>query len=105
MVDNDWPGMSWVTIAPGNYQMREGEDRVSTCQIEFDVWNFEHFKSIPLIEDYSIAPFRTLSFDIEVQTNGIRFPSAQLDPIITIASIVKKHGDETPFIRTVFTLK
>jgi DNA polymerase delta subunit 1 len=97
--------MSWVTVGPGHYNIREGEDKVSTCQIEFDVWDYTHFKSVPLTENYSIAPFRTLSFDIEVQTNGMTFPTAQNNPIITIANIVKIHGSETPYIRNVFTLK
>ena len=43
-------------------------------------------------ENDRIVPLRILSFDIEVSTDGIKFPHASRDPIIQIANIVKIHG-------------
>jgi DNA polymerase delta subunit 1 len=78
---------------------------VSTCQIELDVFDYRNIKALSVYENSKIAPLRILSFDIEVSTDGIKFPTPNKDPVIQIANIVKIHGEKEPFIRNVFTLK
>lgn len=45
-----------------------------------------------------------MSFDIECAGRKGIFPEAQIDPVIQIASMVTRHGENKPFIRNVFTL-
>jgi DNA polymerase delta subunit 1 len=54
--------------------------------------------------DSKIAPLRILSFDIECSAAKGKFPTANEDPIIQIANIVKIHGEKEPFVRNIFTL-
>ncbi|KXN81551.1 DNA polymerase delta catalytic subunit [Leucoagaricus sp. SymC.cos] len=51
-----------------------------------------------------IAPLRILSFDIECAGRKGVFPEAEHDPIIQIANMVTRHGEDKPFIRNIFTL-
>ncbi len=63
-------------------------------------------EGLPCQDEYSkIAPVRIMSFDIECSAPSGKFPQASQDPIITIANIVKIHGEDEPFVRNVFTLK
>ena len=70
-----------------------------------------------------MAPLRILSFDIECAGRKGIFPEAEIDPVIQIANMVTRQGtflpvnvmqprlifihpgEQTPFIRNVFTLK
>ena len=79
--------------------------RSSTCQIEFDVVDFQNIEPVPLSIKSDIAPLRILSFDIECSADKGKFPTPDCDPVIQIANIVKVHGEQQPFIRKVFTLK
>jgi len=86
--------------------MRNNATKESTCQFEFDVLNFSDVKGIPLEINSKIAPIRIMSFDIECcSTVKGEFPTADKDPIIQIANIVKIHGEKEPFVRNIFTLK
>ena len=104
LVDQDLPGMSWIRIPAGCYFLRKHEEHASTVQIEIDVMNYKDVEPIPIEVDASIAPLRIMSFDIEVTTDGVRFPTACRDAVIQIANVVKCQGSEVPFVRNVFTL-
>ena len=51
-----------------------------------------------------LAPLRVLSFDIECAGRKGIFPEARIDPVIQIANMVTRQGEDKPFIRNVFTL-
>ena len=82
MIDNDMSGMSWINVEQNHYKVRNVYDKVSNCQIEIDIPNYEDLKRVPLSENSKIAPLRILSFDIEVSTDGIKFPTPNRDPVI-----------------------
>ena len=66
MIDKDFVGMSWVRIAAGNWTLRRESDKASSCQIEFDVENYNDLIAVPSEGVFSkIAPIRILSFDLE----------------------------------------
>lgn len=58
----------------------------------------------PVGEWSKMAPFRTLSVDIECQGRKGCFPEAEKDAVIQIASTVQRVGEEAPFLRHVLTL-
>lgn len=51
-----------------------------------------------------MAPLRILSFDIECAGRKGIFPEANVDPVIQIANVVTRVGEEKPFIRNVFCM-
>jgi len=52
--------------------------------------NYNHVIGLPCEGEYSkIPPLRILSFDIECSAEAGKFPTAQTDPVIQIANIVK----------------
>ena len=51
-----------------------------------------------------MAPLRVLSFDIECAGRKGVFPEANQDPVIQIANVVTRYGEEKPFVRNVFVL-
>ena len=53
----------------------------------------------------TLAPLRIFSLDIECAAPKDKFPKPKTDPIITIACIVKVHGEEEFLARHVFTLQ
>ena len=65
MIDMDIVGMNWIQIEKSKYMLRRESQKVSTCQFEFDVMEFNAVEPIPLDQDSKIAPLRILSFDIE----------------------------------------
>ncbi|KAG8749175.1 DNA-directed DNA polymerase delta [Ceratobasidium sp. 428] len=104
MIDTHIVGMNWVEVPAGNYDMRVGDRKVSTCQLEFDV-QYDALKShAPDGEWSKIAPLRVLSFDIECAGRKGIFPEASIDPVIQIANMVTVQGETAPFVRNVFTL-
>ncbi|KAI0031276.1 DNA polymerase family B-domain-containing protein [Vararia minispora EC-137] len=104
MIDTKVVGMSWIEVPPGKYTLLTGKNKKSHCQIEFSVrWN--EFISHPAEGAWSkIAPLRILSFDIECAGRKGIFPEANVDPVIQIANMVTRQGENRPFIRNVFTL-
>jgi DNA polymerase delta subunit 1 len=66
MIDNEIGGMTWVRIQAGSWKIRSQSFKETTCQIEFDVENYNDVECLPCEGDYSkLAPLRILSFDIE----------------------------------------
>lgn len=81
MVDNQINGMSWIGIDPDQYILRDEKDKISTCQIELDVFDYRNVKEVQKTKA-NIAPLRIMSFDIEVSTDGVKFPTPGKCPVI-----------------------
>lgn len=108
MVDTGVVGCSWVELPAGTYRKRgQGSYPVieSRCQIEVDVAFDKFIAHEPEGEWAKVAPFRILSFDIECAGRKGIFPEPQHDPVIQIANMVIRQGENEPFLRNVFTLK
>ncbi|KAF1983902.1 putative DNA polymerase delta catalytic subunit [Aulographum hederae CBS 113979] len=104
MIDTGIQGMSWVEAPAGKYELIADWQRSSNCQIEARV----HYRDLiahPADGEWAkMAPLRTLSFDIECAGRKGIFPEANVDPVIQIANVVTRYGDEKPFVRNVFVL-
>uniref|UniRef100_A0A8D8ACP3 DNA polymerase n=1 Tax=Culex pipiens TaxID=7175 RepID=A0A8D8ACP3_CULPI len=108
MVDTNVVGCSWIEIPEGKWRIRrkgKGLALETRCQIEIDVAYNEFIAHDPEGEWSKVAPFRILSFDIECAGRKGIFPEPQHDPVIQIANMVIRQGDQEPFLRNVFTLK
>lgn len=108
MVDTNVVGCSWIELPPGQWKLRERTTNPlpeSRCQIEVDVAYDKFIAHEPENEWSKVAPFRILSFDIECAGRKGIFPEAKYDPVIQIANMVYKQGEQEPFLRNVFTLK
>lgn len=96
--------MSWVEVPPTRYRVLPLVERQSDCQIEAVV----HFRDLiahPNDGEWAkMAPLRVLSFDIECAGRKGVFPEAEKDPVIQIANVVTRYGEEKPFVRNVFVL-
>ena len=97
-------GMSWVEAPATKYHMIPNKDRHSNCQIEAYV----HYRDLVAHEAVGewakMAPLRILSFDIECAGRKGVFPEANHDPVIQIANVVTRTGEDKPFVRNVFCL-
>jgi DNA polymerase delta subunit 1 len=104
MIDTGVTGMSWVEVPKGQYHMVADKNRHSNCQIEAYV----HFQDLIAHNNdgewAKMAPLRVLSFDIECAGRKGIFPEADKDPVIQIANVVTRYGEEKPFVRNVFVL-
>ncbi|KAJ4351362.1 DNA-directed DNA polymerase delta [Didymosphaeria variabile] len=104
MVDTSIVGMSWVEAPIGKYKLIPLRERHSNCQIEAQI----HYKDLiahPADGEYSkSAPLRILSMDIECAGRKGIFPKAEIDPVIQIANVVTRFGEEKPFVRNVFCM-
>ncbi|KAF8243268.1 DNA polymerase delta catalytic subunit [Wilcoxina mikolae CBS 423.85] len=104
MVDTKVSGMSWVEAPAGAYELLPVNQLVSTCQIEAQV-SYKNLIAHGTDGEYArMAPLRILSFDIECAGRKGIFPEASHDPIIQIANVVTRYGEDKPFIRNVFCL-
>ncbi|KAJ8694870.1 DNA-directed DNA polymerase delta [Pleurotus ostreatus] len=104
MIDAKVLGMNWIEVLAGKYKLKSDAEKKSHCQIEFEV-KYDQFISHPAEGEWSkIAPLRILSFDIECAGRKGIFPEAREDPVIQIANMVTRQGEQKPFIRNVFTL-
>jgi DNA polymerase delta subunit 1 len=96
--------MSWVETPASKYTVIPMRDRHSNCQIEA----YCHYRDLiahPAEGEWAkMAPLRTLSFDIECAGRKGIFPEANVDPVIQIANVVTRYGEEKPFVRNVFCL-
>src|SRR5438067_174376 len=96
--------MSWVEVPSTQYKMIPHKDRHSNCQIEAEV----HFRDLiahPSDGEWAkMAPLRILSFDIECAGRKGIFPEANVDPVIQIANVVTRYGEDKPFVRNVFCM-
>ena len=104
MIDTGVTGMSWVEVEPSKYTVIAQKDRQSNCQIEA----YCHFRDLVAHHNdgewAKMAPLRILSFDIECAGRKGIFPEANQDPVIQIANVVTRYGEDKPFIRNVFVL-
>ncbi|KAJ3576454.1 hypothetical protein NP233_g410 [Leucocoprinus birnbaumii] len=97
-------GMNWIEVPAGQYRLIQGQSKRSNCQIELHM-RYDAFISHPPEGAWQkIAPLRILSFDIECAGRKGIFPEAEKDPVIQIASMVTRNGEDKPFIRNIFTL-
>ena len=104
MIDTHLAGMSWVSVNPAKYHMIPERDRQSHGQIEAHC----HYRDLiahPIDGEWQkMAPLRVLSFDIECAGRKGIFPEANVDPVIQIANVVTRYGEDKPFVRNVFCL-
>lgn len=105
MVDNKVYGCSWVELPPGTYKVRDKKEHQSHCQLECDINYTDFIAHAPEGDWATIAPLRTLSFDIECTNRKGIFPEPEHDAVIQIANVVVKQGVKEPFIRCIFTLR
>lgn len=98
-------GGAWIEFPAGSYTLRNSKARVSHAQIELDVqdWNTV-VAHAPEGEWLKMAPLRVLSFDIECAGRKGFFPTAEEDPVIQIANVLKEAGKTHPVAQNVFTL-
>lgn len=97
-------GMSWVEVPASKYHMMPNKDRHSNCQIEAHV-NYRDLIAHPADGEWAkMAPLRVLSFDIECAGRKGVFPEANQDPVIQIANVVTRYGEDKPFVRNVFCM-
>ncbi|KAF1815270.1 DNA polymerase delta large chain [Eremomyces bilateralis CBS 781.70] len=104
MIDCKISGMSWVEAPAGKYRLLPQKERHSNCQIEAEV-NYKDLIAHQAEGDWAkMAPLRVLSFDIECAGRKGIFPEADQDPVIQIANVVTRYGEEKPFVRNVFAM-
>lgn len=104
MIDTGLAGMAWVEAKAGKYKLVSEQDKLSNCQIEAIV-DYRDMIAHPPNGDWAkMAPLRVLSFDIECAGRQGIFPEPNVDPVIQIANVVTRYGEEKPFIRNVFCL-
>lgn len=119
LIDGGLSTGSWVSIARHKSFIRLGEQqktvnslrpspyqRVSSCQIEIDLF----YSDLEVLGSSgkwaSLPPVRVLSFDIECITeSGVGFPEPQKDSVIQISSVVTLLDSPEPICNVVFTLK
>ncbi|KAJ7224475.1 DNA polymerase family B-domain-containing protein [Mycena pura] len=104
MIDTKVVGMNWIEVPAKKYTVLSEKDRKSHCQLEINVKYDDFISHAPEGEWSSIAPLRILSFDIECAGRKGIFPVPEVDPVIQIANMVTRQGEQKPFIRNVFTL-
>jgi DNA polymerase delta subunit 1 len=107
MVDTKVVGCCWIQLPAGKWRKREKgkkPDLVSRCQLEVDIAFDQFVAHEPEGEWSKVAPLRILSFDIECAGRKGIFPEANHDPVIQIANMVIRQGEQEPFLRNVFTL-
>ncbi|KAF7308685.1 DNA polymerase [Mycena chlorophos] len=102
MIDTKVVGMNWIEIPANKYIVKDRPK--SHCQLEISVKYQDIISHAPEGDWASIAPLRILSFDIECAGRKGIFPEADVDPVIQIANMVTRQGEQKPFIRNVFTL-
>ncbi|KAL2753885.1 hypothetical protein ACRALDRAFT_2108303 [Sodiomyces alcalophilus JCM 7366] len=104
MIDCKIQGMSWVEAPAKTYTLLPSYRRQSNCQIEAEIRYTDLIAHKPEGEWSKMAPLRILSFDIECAGRKGIFPEATHDPVIQIANLVTRYGEDKPFVRNVFCL-
>ncbi|PCH44386.1 delta DNA polymerase [Wolfiporia cocos MD-104 SS10] len=108
MIDTKVVGMNWIEVPAGSYKLIRDTGKTdrkrSHCQIELSVRWDQVISHSPEGQWSKIAPLRILSFDIECAGRKGIFPEPNIDPVIQIANMVTRQGENKPFIRNVFTL-
>lgn len=86
--------MNWVEIKAGQYALRSERDKISSAQIELNC-SCHALHSFAAEGDWGkIAPLRVLSFDLECAGRKGIFPEAEIDPVIQIANVVTRQGQQ-----------
>jgi DNA polymerase delta subunit 1 len=76
MIDTGIFGISWIELKAGTYKVRSKDMKLSNCQIELDVRDYNNVECHPCEGIYAnIAPLRILSFDIECASERGRLES------------------------------
>ena len=97
MVDKKIVGMNWIELPAESYKVLP--QCLSRCQLEVDI-SYDRIISHPPEGSYStIAPLRTLSFDIEC--TGLDHNTHH---VIQIANVISVHGEREPCAKVIFTL-
>lgn len=108
MADTKVVGCNWIELPAGKHKVRQSHQLefapTTRSQIEVDVAWDDFVSHAPEGDWADVAPFRILSFDIECAGRKGIFPEAEKDPVIQIANMVIRQGEQEPFIRNVFTL-
>lgn len=104
MIDTKVAGMSWVEVPAGKYRLISPRDQHSNCQIEAQMDYHDLIAHSSEGEYAKLAPLRILSFDIECAGRKGVFPEAHIDPVIQIANVVTRYGEQKPFVRNVFCM-
>ncbi|RDB23547.1 DNA polymerase delta catalytic subunit [Hypsizygus marmoreus] len=104
MIDTKVVGMNWIEVPAGKYSIVSDAGKRSHCQLEINVRYDNFISHAPEGAWSKIAPLRILSFDIECAGRKGIFPEPQTDPVIQIANMVTRQGEQQPFIRNIFTL-
>jgi DNA polymerase delta subunit 1 len=105
MIDTKISGMSWVEAPAGKYEMIPPRERQSNCQIEAKMHFGDLIAHAAEGEWAKMAPLRILSFDIECAGRKGIFPEHTVDPVIQIANVVTRYGEDKPFVRNVFCME
>lgn len=104
MIDTGISGMSWVETEAKAYKIIPESQRQSNCQIEAEC-HYRNLIAHPHDGEWAkMAPLRILSFDIECAGRKGIFPEPNQDPVIQIANVVTRYGEDKPFVRNVFVL-
>jgi DNA polymerase delta subunit 1 len=105
MVDKDVRGGAWVEFPAKSYRIRSAAATVSHCQLEIDIHDWTTvIAHAPEGDWLKMAPLRVMSFDIECAGRKGFFPTADVDPVIQIANVVKEAGRDDTVVQNIFTL-
>lgn len=99
MVDRSMNGCQWVRLRAGRFKQTTGLHKLTHAAYEFTADPADAIECIPLREKDTVAPMRTLYFDIECKkpklANGQRsdgFVRPEEDPIVCICMCLKEEG-------------
>ena len=102
MIDTKVVGMNWIEVPKGKYTILN-EGKRSHCQLEIEV-RWDQFVSHPPEGAWQkVAPLRILSFDIECAGRKGIFPEASVDPVIQIANMVTRQGEQFVMMCRIFS--
>jgi DNA polymerase delta subunit 1 len=89
-MESEISGMGWITINKFDIVQSDSYDRgLSNIEINASFANM-----VSDVSNTDIAPLRILHFDIECASLKGGFPTAQNDPIISIATLLSNEKDE-----------
>ena len=122
MIDCGIVGGNWVELPAGTYRQRSDTNqsssgggahkpqstsapkKLSRCQYEVDIHYTQLISHAPEGKWKMVAPLRIMSIDIECSGRKGRFPTADTDPVIQIASYITVQGQDDPIIKNIMTL-
>jgi DNA polymerase elongation subunit (family B) len=107
LVDTRFRPCTWFKLPAGKYSIIAPEhwQRWSTCDLEVSI---DYRDILPTSEGKykTLEPdFNVLTFDIECETTGKRFPDHNIDPCLQVGCVLWSYLDEKIVKRHMFTLK